>query len=88
MTNARRIDLASEMRERAGVQPGQATAAAVGASAPDYKNIIAQERRRALDILEACRLIDRPDLAAGHVASGKPLGEVIAALERQQRRAQ
>ena len=58
-------------------QPSTATASA------DRDAIIAEERRRSADIMSACNLVGRHDLAAGFIAEGKSLGEVVAALQEQ-----
>ncbi len=62
---------------QAPVEPPAATGNA------DREAIVAEERRRAADIMAACNLVGRHDLAAGFIAAGKPLGDVVAALQEQ-----
>lgn len=61
-------------------QPAQPSAATASA---DRDAIVAEERRRSADIMSACNLVGRHDLAAGFIAQGKSLGEVVAALHEQ-----
>lgn len=42
---------------------------------------IKEERKRVSDIMAACSLVGRVDLASGYIAEGKGLGDVVAALQ-------
>ena len=67
-------------RQPPSQQPAQPSAPAPSA---DRDAIVAEERTRSTDIMAACSLVGRHDLAAGFIAEGKSLGDVVTALQQQ-----
>ena len=77
---ADRINLAAEMRDRAGLPPDAEHQPAAAADADDSRRLVAIERQRCTEILRACALAQRPDLGCEMIESGKTVGEVVQAL--------
>jgi hypothetical protein len=79
-----RINLADDMRRRAGMGPDdieQVPAAGTSLSAAEREVVVA-ERQRAILIIAACSVAGRQDLASDLIAGGAPLGDVLRTLGR------
>lgn len=81
-----RADLVADARRRAGLPPEdpeqQPQAHEFAEAEIEIARAVDAERRRALDIMRACAMAGRQDLAADLIAGGQPLGQVVRQLER------
>lgn len=88
-----RVDLAADLRRRAGVDPADGDApehqpaAPADVSAAERQRIIAAERSGAVEVLKACDLAGRPDLAHNLVTSGASLSNALETLAHARRTA-
>jgi hypothetical protein len=84
-----RVDLAADMRRRAGMDPADAAPEQQPAAAADAERdaIVADERQRAIGIINAAELAGRQDLASDLISGPGSVGDAVRALEKARRTA-
>ena len=75
-----------EVLAKRGVKPSDDKRPAIESEAAISRRVVAEVRERALGIFTACDLAGVPDRAAGFIAEGKTVSEVVAALASGQTR--
>lgn len=82
-----RVDLSADMRRRAGLPPDDGERQPdepeqpSGLSPAERERAVAAERSRCVEVIRACQLAGKQDLAGQMISSGKSLGDVVQALQ-------